>query len=225
VKAGADVIKIMITGGVGTEGSDPMMAEFSDGEIIAAIEEAHRCNRKIAAHAHGGPAIKCAVQNGMDSIEHGVYLTEDEIKLMSEKGTYLVVTYGILSAASKLPHIPEFMRKKAEETLEHYPKTISLAKKHGLNVVFGGDTYHADPKAELEALVDAGFSPEDALKAGTVNAAKLLGMEDKVGSISIGKFADLIVLKGDPSKNIQDIANIICVIKDGHVYYSNKPKD
>lgn len=225
VKAGADVIKIMLTGGALGESSDPTTSEYSDEEIIAAIEEAHRCNRKIAAHALGGSAARIAIEHGVDSIEHGVYLTEDELKLMAEKGIYLVVNIGVYAAMiaeSKLPDAPEYMRSKCAVLEKQYPKTIALAKKHGVRVAFGGDTYHADPKSELEGLIQAGFSHEEALKAGTIWAAELLGMDDQIGSIEIGKFADLIAIVGDPMKDIGDIEKVVAVMKGGCIQYVNK---
>jgi imidazolonepropionase-like amidohydrolase len=217
VKAGADFIKIMITGGVGTEGSDPRAPEYSVEEVKAAIEEAHRYHRKIAAHAHGGPVTKSAIEYGVDSIEHGVYLSEDELRLMAEKGTYLVINYGVFVNGSRLAHVPEFMRRLCSEVVNHYAKTLRLAKEYGVKVAFGGDTYHADPKSELEALVQSGFSHEEALKAGTICAAELLGMKEQIGSIEVGKFADLIAIKGNPLENIGDIEKIAAVMKGGQV--------
>ena len=229
VKAGADVIKIMITGaaagGKGTEGgaeiSERNTSEFSNEEIVAAIEEAHRCQRKIGAHAHGGIGTKAAIEHGMDSIEHGSYLTEDEIKLMADRGTYLVVTYGVMVAGSKLPNIFESTRKRFKEVITRYPKTIGLAKKHGVKVAFGGDTAHAGPKIELAALIEGGFTHEEALKAGTIWAAELLGMKDSIGSIEVGKLADLIAVDGDPMKHIEDIEKIAAVVKEGNILYGN----
>ncbi len=217
VKSGASLIKIMITGGASTAGSDPLAPEYSTEEIIAAIEEAHRCQRKIAAHAHGGPGVRTAIEHGIDSIEHGVYLSEDDLELMAQKGTYLVVTYGVMTAATQLAHVPQFMKDNCARALDHYTDTLKLAKKLQVKVAFGGDTYHADPKSELEALVEAGFSREEALKAGTIAAAKLLGLEDEIGSVEIGKQADLIAIDGDPMKNISDIKNIAAVMQGGRI--------
>jgi imidazolonepropionase-like amidohydrolase len=221
VKAGADVIKIMVTGGIVTKGSDPRASEYSNEEIIAAIEEAHRCGRKIAAHAHGGPGAKAAIEHGIDSIEHGIYLSEDELILMAEKGTYLVVTYGFMIAALKLAHVPEFIKKGCLEASDHYLKTIELAKRHSVKVAIGGDTWHADPKSELEALLQAGFSHEEALKAGTIGGAELVGMKDKVGAIEVDQIADLIAIKGNPLQNISDVEKVAAVIKEGHLQYVN----
>ncbi|MBW1712988.1 MAG: amidohydrolase family protein [Deltaproteobacteria bacterium] len=214
-KAGADCIKFMITGGISSPDSDPRAPEYTDEEIIAGVEEAHRCQRKIAGHAHGGQAVKAAVQAGMDSIEHGAYLSDEELKLMAEKGTYLVVTYGVMSAALDVPETPEYMRVKCAEALEHYLDTIKRAKKFKVKVAFGGDTYHADPHADLKALIEAGFSHEEALKAGTIAAAELCGLADKVGSVEVGKLADLIAIDGDPTKDIGDIKKVAAVMKGG----------
>jgi len=217
VKAGADCIKFMITGGISSPNSDPRTAQYSDEEIIAGVEEAHRCQLKIAGHAHGGQAVKTAVQAGMDSIEHGVYLSDEELKLMNEKGTYLVMTYGVMDAALKMPETPEFMKVKCAEAMEHYLETIKRAKKLCVKVVFGGDTYHADPHAEMDVLIKAGFTCEEALKAGTIEAANLCGVEDQVGSVEPGKLADLIAIDGDPTENIDDIIKVAAVMKGGQL--------
>jgi imidazolonepropionase-like amidohydrolase len=219
-KNGADLIKIMITGGVSTAGSDPTASDLSDEEIIAAIAEAHRCHLKIAAHAHGGSGVRTAIENGLDSIEHGVYLTEDDLKLMAEKGTYLVVTYGVMVRGGESPQVPEFMKKKCAAAAAYYLKTIALAREIGVNVAFGGDTYHADPKLELEGLVKGGFSPQEAIKAGTIGAAKLIGMEDEIGSVDPGKKADLFAVQGDPLSDVSAIGNVAGVMKEGRVYLS-----
>jgi imidazolonepropionase-like amidohydrolase len=218
-KNGAQLAKIMITGGISTAGSDPTASDLSEEEIIAAIEEAHQCQLKIAAHAHGGTGVRTAIERGLDSIEHGVYLTEEDIVLMAKKGTFLVVTYGVMAQGARFPQVPEFMKKKCAEAAEHYLDTISLARKHGVNVVFGGDTYHADPKLELEALVKADFTAEEALKAGTIQAAKLLDLEGEIGSIEPGKWADLIAIEGDPMADVTAVGSIAAVMKGGQLEY------
>lgn len=215
LKTGADFIKIMITGGAGSANSNVLAAEYTDEEIIAAVTEAHRCGMKIAAHAHGGPAIRTAIECGMDSLEHGVYLTEDDMKRMAAKGTYLVITYGVMVTAGSLPDLPPFMVEKCTAAAEHYMETIVLAKKHGVKVAFGGDTYHGDPKSELDALVRGGFSNEEALKAGTIAGAELVGLKDRIGSVEKGKLADLIAIEGNPMEDIGDIENVAAVMKGG----------
>ena len=216
-KAGADYIKFMITGGISSPGSDPRAAEYSDEEIIAGVEEAHRCQLKIAGHGHGGRAVQTAVEAGMDSIEHGVYLSDEELKLMHEKGAYLVVTYGVMGAAIKVAETPEFMKVKCAEAVTQYLETIKRAKRFGVKAVFGGDTYHADPHAEMDALIKAGFTHEEALKAGTIEAATLCGVQDQVGSVEPGKLADLIAVDGDPTEHIGAIKKVAAVMKGGQL--------
>ncbi|MBW1712987.1 MAG: amidohydrolase family protein [Deltaproteobacteria bacterium] len=217
VKSGAQCIKIMITGGASTAGSDPLAPEYSSEEIVAAIEEAHRCHRKIAAHAHGGPGVREAIEHGVDSIEHGVFLTGEDLRLMAQKGTYLVVTYGVMAAAAELPGIPQFMKENCTRARDHYMTTLKLAKEHQVKVAFGGDTYHADPKRDLEALVKAGFSTEEALKAGTIAGAELVGLKEEIGSVEAGKCADLIAIDGDPLSDISDVAHVAAVMKSGRI--------
>jgi len=217
VKSGAQWIKLMITGGASTAGSNSLAPEYSEEEIIAAIEETHRCQRKIAAHAHGGPGVRAAIENGIDSIEHGVYLTEEDLELMTQKGTYLVVTYGVMAAAAELPGIPQFMKENCIRARDYYMTTLKLAKKHQVKVVFGGDTYHAQPVGDLEALVNAGFSNEEALKAGTISAAEMVGLEDEIGSVEVGKLADLIAVDGDPLSDICTMGRVTAVMKSGRI--------
>jgi imidazolonepropionase-like amidohydrolase len=222
VKAGADVIKIMLTGGGATEYGDPLWAEYSDEEIIAAIEEAHRCHKKIAAHALGGPAARTAIEHGVDSIEHGVYLTEEDLKLMAQNGVFLVVnvgTYATMVGHSRTPDAPAYFKRKCALIEKQYPRTIELAKKYGVKVAFGGDTYHADPKTELEGLVKAGFTHEEALRAGTLWAAELLGMDDRIGSVEPGKLADLIAVEGDPMRDVSVVAKVAAVMKGGKLLF------
>jgi imidazolonepropionase-like amidohydrolase len=217
VKAGADWIKFMLTGGASTKGSDPLAPEYTAGEIRAVIEEAHHCGRKVAAHAHGGPGVKTAVECGLDSLEHGTFLTEDDLRLMADQGTFLVITMGVKLAAAKSKVVPRFFKEKAARGAKHYLETIRLAKKHGVKIAFGSDTLHADPKTELETLVKAGFSAEEALKIGTIQAAELLDLDTKIGSVETGKVADLIAVNGAPHAKVNDVANVVAVMKGGEI--------
>lgn len=218
IREGADAIKLMITGGASTTGSVPTVSDYREDEIRAAVDEAHRFGKKVAAHVHGGPGARDAINAGIDSIEHGVYLTEEDLALMAEKGTFLCVTYGVYSAAAGSETAPQFMRDLCAEAAGQYLSTISNARKLGVKIVFGGDTYHGDPTAEFKALIEAGFTPEDALAAGTSNAAELLGMKDLVGGIHKGKFADLLALKDNPLTNPDALREVVQVIKDGQLY-------
>ena len=218
VKNGAEFIKLMITGGSSTPGSDPNQSDYTDVEIHAAIEEAHRLGRPVAAHIGGGLGAKYAIEAGIDSIEHGVYLTDENLSQMADKGIVLCATFGPYSAASKLDNVPQFMKDNCARAVEQYVETLSKAHKYGVTVVFGGDTYHADPRTEYKALIEAGFSPMEALNAGTINAATFLGLNDQLGTIEKGKLADLVVLKGNPLENPDSLSDVAAVMKEGKVY-------
>jgi len=218
VKNGADFIKLMITGGSSTPGSVPTQSDYTDVEIHAAIEEAHRLNRPVAAHIGGGQGAKAAIEAGIDSIEHGVYLTDEELSQMAERAIVLCATYGPYMAASKLENVPQFMKDNCARAAEHYLGTLAKAHEHEVKVVFGGDTYHADPGTEYKALIQAGFSPMEALDAGTVNAAIFLGYEDRLGTIEKGKIADLVALGGNPLENPDSLREVKAVMKEAKVY-------
>jgi len=218
LKNGADFIKLMITGGSSTAGSVPTNSDYTDQEIQAAIEEAHRCGLTVAAHVHGGPGARAAIEAGVDSIEHGVYLTEDDLSLMANRKTVLCATYGVYTAAANLENVPDFMKENCAKAADHYISTLAMAHKCGVKVVFGGDTYHADPAAEFKGLIKAGFSPEEAFQAGTINGAALLGLEDRLGSIEPGKLADLVALRDNPLETPDALGDVVSVMKAGVVY-------
>lgn len=215
IKHGADAIKLMITGGASTTGSVPTVSDYTEEEIQAAVEEAHRFGKKVAAHVHGGSGARAAIEAGIDSIEHGVYLSEEELALMADKGTYLCITYGVYFAAANSETAPQFMKDRCAEATKQYMTTIKNARKHQVKIVFGGDTYHGDPTAEFKGLIEAGYTPEEALRAGTSNAADLLGMTDKIGSIDIGKYADLVCFKKNPLDDPDAMSNVVQVMKQG----------
>ena len=218
IRQGADAIKLMITGGASTTGSVPTVSDYRADEIVAAVEEAHRFGKKVAAHVHGGPGAKDAIQAGIDSIEHGVYLTDDDLTLMAQKGTFLCVTYGVYSAAMHSETAPQFMKDRCAEAATHYLTTLSNARKHGVKIVFGGDTYHGDPTSEYKALIQAGFSPEEALMAGTSNAAELLDMQDKIGGVEKGQYADLVALQRNPLEHHDALSEVVQVMKEGEIF-------
>ena len=218
IKQGVDAIKIMITGGASTPGSVPTISDYTDEEIAAAVEEAHRFGRKIAAHIHGGDGARAAINAGIDSIEHGVYLTADDLSLMAKKGTFLCQTYGVYIAAAISEETPEFMRENCSRAAKRYLSTLAGARKHGVKVVFGGDTHHAKPETEFKALIEAGFTPLEALRAGTINAAELLGLEGRIGAVIPGGFADLVALRKNPLDHPEALGEVASVMKDGIVY-------
>jgi len=223
VKYGADVIKISATGGVLSKGDSPEATQFSDEEIRAIIIEAHRLGRKVAAHAHGAAGIKQAVLAGVDSIEHGSFIDGEAIRLMKEKGTYLVPTLYLsdwfIENYQRL-RVPEFMVEKARVVMPAARQNIARAFKAGVKVAFGTDAAvypHGLNAREFAVMVKLGLTPMQSIQAATVNAADLLGWSDRIGSIEAGHFADIIAVSGDPLADVSALEHVAFVMKGGQV--------
>lgn len=223
VKYGADVIKISATGGVLSKGDSPEATQFSDEEIHAIVIEAHRLGRKVAAHAHGAAGIKQAVMAGVDSIEHGSFIDDEAIRLMKEKGTYLVPTLYLadwfIENYQRL-RVPEFMVEKARVVMPAARQNIARAFKAGVKVAFGTDAAvypHGLNAHEFAVMVKLGMTPMQSIQAATVNAADLLGWSDRIGSIEAGRFADIIAVSGDPLADVSVLEHVSFVMKGGQV--------
>jgi imidazolonepropionase-like amidohydrolase len=223
IKYGADVIKICSTGGVLSMGDDPKASQYTLEEMKAIVGEAHRLGRKVAAHAHGGDGIKLAVLAGVDSIEHGSYIDDEGIKLMKEHGTYLVPTLYLgdwfLENYQRLG-VPAQMVAKAKEVLPMARKNIARAFAQGVPVAFGTDSAvypHGLNGREFAVYVKLGLSPLQSIQTATVHASKLLGMDDSLGAIEAGKYADLIAVDGDPTKDVTELERVKWVMKGGIV--------
>jgi imidazolonepropionase-like amidohydrolase len=223
IKYGADVIKMMATGGVLSEGDNPALAQYSPEEMKAIVDTAHELGRKVAAHAHGALGIKYAVLAGVDSIEHGSYINDEDIQLMKEHGTYLVPTVYLedwLMQNMKNLGFTASMREKANTVLPIAEKNESHALKSGLKIALGTDAAvypHGLNAHEFGKMVEMGLTPLQSIQAGTANAAHLLGWSDRVGTIEAGKFADLVAVHGDPLTNIHVLENVRFVMKGGEV--------
>jgi len=223
IKYGAGVIKFCSTGGVLSLGDDPRASQYTLEEMKAIVSEAHRLGRKVAAHAHGGDGIKLAVQAGVDSIEHGTYIDDEAVKLMKERGTYLVPTLYLgdwfLENYERLG-IPASIIAKAKEVMPAARKNIARAFAQGVPVAFGTDAAvypHGLNGREFAVYVKLGLTPAQAIQTATVNAAKLLGWEDRVGAVEAGKFADLVAVDGDPLKDVTELERVRWVMKGGVV--------
>lgn len=223
IKYGAGVIKFCSTGGVLSLGDDPKHAEFTFEEMKAIVAEAHRFGRKVAAHAHGGEGLKQAVLAGVDSIEHGTYIDDEGIRLMKEKGTYLVPTIYLTDwFLENYPSLglPPQIIAKAKEVMPAMKKNLTHAIQQGVPVAFGTDAAvypHGMNAREFAVLVRMGMTPIRAIQTATVNASKLLGWEDRIGAVEAGKFADLIAVEGDPTKDVTELERIKFVMKGGQV--------
>ena len=223
IKYGANVIKFCSTGGVLSLGDDPKAAEFTLEEMKTIVAEAHRLGRKVAAHAHGGEGLKQAVMAGVDSIEHGTYIDDEGIRLMKEKGTYLVPTIYLtdwfLENYEKLG-LPAQIIAKAKEVMPAMKKNLTHAIQQGVPVAFGTDAAvypHGLNAREFAVLERMGMTPLQAIQTATVNASKLLGMEDRIGAIEAGKLADLIAVEGDPTRDVTELERVKFVMKGGSV--------
>jgi len=223
VKYGADVIKFMATGGVFSEGDNPALAQYSPEEMKAIVETAHGLGRKVAAHAHGALGIKYAVLAGVDSIEHGSYIDDEDIELMKQRGTYLVPTVYLedwLGQNLQSLGLTSNVIEKARTLLPIAEKNESHALKSGVKIAFGTDAAvypHGLNAHEFGKMVAMGLSPLQSIQAATVNAADLLGWSDRVGTIEPGKFADIVAVEGDPLADVHVLENIRFVMKGGEV--------
>ncbi len=223
IKYGADLIKFMATGGVLSEGDNPALAQYSPEEMKAIVETAHGLGRKVAAHAHGALGIKYAVLAGVDSIEHGSYINDEDTQLMKERGTYLVPTDYLedwLTQNMQTLGFTPSMLEKAKTILPIAQRNKEHAFKSGLKVALGTDAAvypHGLNAHEFGKMVELGLTPLQSIQAGTVNAADLLGWSDRVGTIEPGKYADLVAVEGDPVADVHLLENVRFVMKGGEV--------
>jgi imidazolonepropionase-like amidohydrolase len=223
VKYGADLIKVMASGGVVSEGDNPARAQYSPEELKAIVETAHGLGRKVAAHAHASEGIKTAILAGVDSIEHGSYMMDEDVRLMKEHGTYLVPTVylegWVLENLHTLGWTPNTM-EKAKLVIPIAHTNLSHALKSGLKVALGTDAGvypHGMNGHEFGKMVEMGLTPLQAIQAGTVNAADLLGWAEKVGTIEPGKWADIVAVDGDPLRDVTALEHVKFVMKGGKV--------
>lgn len=223
IKYGADLIKIMASGGVLSKGDDPQASQFTLEEMQAIVEEAHRLGRKVAAHAHGAQAILWASQAGVDSIEHGSYIDDAGIAEMKKNGTYLVPTLYLgdwfLENAEK-NHVPDFLLVKAKAVMPVARKNIAHAFASGVKVAFGTDAAvypHGMNAHEFAVMVKLGLTPLQSIQAATLNAADLLGWSGKVGTLQPGAWGDVIAVDGDPLQDVTVLQHVKFVMKGGEV--------
>ncbi len=224
-KEGADLIKITATGGVLSQAKDGANAQFTEEEIKAIVSTAKDYGFKVAAHAHGPEGMKRAIRAGVNSIEHGTFMDDEGIQLMKQYGTWLVPTIiaGKSTADSaKIPgYYSEIVTPKALTTGLQIQATFAKAYKAGVKIAFGTDAGvfpHGKNWIEFGYMVEAGMPAMEAIKAATINAAELLGEKNKLGSIEVGKLADIIAIDGDPLKDARVFEKVVFVMKDGVVY-------
>tara|TARA_B100000965_G_scaffold339427_1_gene307084 strand:+ start:107 stop:1387 length:1281 start_codon:yes stop_codon:yes gene_type:complete len=223
-KENADLIKITATGGVLSNAKDGQNPQMTIKEISAIVEAAKDYGFKVAAHAHGSEGIKRATIAGVDSIEHGTLMDKEGAEMMREKGTFYVPTLlagkWVADKALIKDYYPPFVEKKALEIGPKLQSTFSMALQAGVRIAFGTDSGvspHGENAKEFSLMVQGGMSEKDSILSATMSAAQLLGESDNVGSISAGKYADIIGVSGNPLEDIKKLETIDFVMKGGEV--------
>ena len=232
LKAGADFVKLIATGGVMTKGVDPGATQFTLEELLAGVEEARKAGRRTATHAQGTEGIKNSLWAGVNSIEHGFFLDDEAIELMLEMNAYLVPTlnapYQIIRGGVKRG-VPRYAVEKSKAVMKSHFQSVRRAYKAKIPIAMGTDAgtpfnCHGENLKEMELLVKAGMTPMEAMTATTKIASEVLGLEKKIGTLEKGKLADLIVVDGNPLKDIQLFQKkdkILAIMKEG-CFYKNQ---
>lgn len=219
IKYGARVIKTCVSGGVMSHTGPAGAQQYSDEEMRAIVDEAHRAGLKVAAHAHGDEGIRAAIEAGIDCIEHGSLANDDTLDLMAERGTFLVPTTYLADGMDVSDAAPE-LQAKAAEVFPRARRTISKAIEREIRIACGSDAPaipHGRNAKELLALVDRGMAPLDAIRAATTVAAELIDVDDR-GRLEAGLFADIIAVPGDPLADIGVTEQVRFVMKGGQIY-------
>jgi len=222
LRAGADVIKVATSGGVLSPRDDPRHGHFRDDELEVLVAEATAAGKYVMAHAQANDGIKSAIRAGIRSIEHGIYLDDEAIQMMLDRGTFLVPTLsaprGVFAAREAGIPVPDGIIKKCEMVIEIHTESIRRAIGAGVKVAMGTDSGvcpHGQNLRELGLMADCGMSPTDALVATTHTAAELLGVGDQLGTVETGKLADFVVIDGDPLELDKLPDRVSQVWKDG----------
>jgi len=226
-KEGADLIKITATGGVLSNAKNSQNPQLTEEEISQIVNMAKDYGFKVAAHAHGSEGIKRAVRAGVHSIEHGTLMDDEGMRLMREKGTYYVPTIiaglWVAEKAQDPDFFPELVRPKAAEIGPQIKSTFGKAYQAGVKIAYGTDTgvsAHGNNATEFKHMVEAGMPPMKAIQSATIEAAKLLGEYDQLGSLVQGKIADIIAVNGNPIEDITALEEVDFVMKSGKIYKS-----
>src|SRR6266446_4319194 len=230
IKYGADVIKICATGGVLSKGDDPNASQYTLEEMKAIVADAHRLGRRVAAHAHGAEGVRWASEAGVDSIEHGHLMDDTSIATLKKNGTYLVPTLFLteyMQTNLERSNVPEFSKQKMRDVAAAAQINVKKAISAGVKVAFGTDAAvypHGLNAGEFHVYVKLGMTPLAAIQTATINAADLLGWTKTVGTVEVGKWADLIAVDADPTKDVSTLEHVKFVMKGGTVYKNDYMK-
>lgn len=229
VKYGADVIKTCATGGVLSEGDAVGATQYSYEELKALVDEANKLDRKVAAHAHGTEGIKLAARAGVSSIEHGSFLDKEGARLMAQRGTFLVPTMmagETVERAAKSGVLKGMRAEKALAAAAAIRNAIKVAVANKVPIALGTDAGvipHGTNAREFVLMVEwGGMTPMESIVAGTISGARLLGWDKHLGSLTVGKWADIVAVSGDPLKDIHNMQKTVFVMKDGVVYKNER---
>jgi len=225
IKLGADCIKVCATGGVLSLARDGTLPHYAEDELATIVKTARDLGVDVAAHAHGDEGMRRAVEAGVVSIEHGTFMSDATMEAMIKHGTFLIPTLTAGQAVSDSAtyakgFFPEVVRKKAIEICPQLKATAGKAYKKGVKIAFGTDSGvspHGKNNLEFGLMAEAGMKNADILRSATLDAATLLRMNDKIGSIEPGKLADIVALEGNPLEDIRAMLKVVFVMKDGKV--------
>ena len=217
-----DFIKLMVTGGVSTPTGQPTTPQMTREEIEAAVAVAHNNEKMVAVHAEGGIGVNWALDAGIDTLEHGIYLTDEDIQQMVDQGTWLVPTLfaihsiGTRGAEEPVP-LSQFMIDKCAVAYETHAESFRKAYAAGVKIAGGTDYKHGCLVDELELMTTLGMKNDEAIRAVTQRAAEMLRLAGSIGTIEPGKIADILIVSGNPLENIADLRNVKAVIQNGKV--------
>ena len=229
ISAGAKWLKILISGGIATDGGGLAEALMTPEEIRVVIDAGHRFGVKVTAHSGSPAATSVAVDAGLDCVEHGYFLDRPTLKKMKEHGTWLVPTIVVSQPASapffeRIGSPPWYLKRRESAGKAHW-RALEMAIEEGVNIALGTDQMPAEPNdgttataREAQYYVEAGMTPLQALRSATIETARLLEAEDEIGTLEADKYADIVAVDRDPTQDIKALRNILLVMKGGKVY-------